>query len=149
MRAFAAAVVEDLFAVATSVHQGVAKERHALELAVVVNEVGEIEAGGGDPEWIERVVLNALPAGHARGAGSADRNAHRKSRSFVSLDYRRHLFTPCLPAVMRPSRAVTGQYPRCQAEEQRFDRAEPGVPPAAETSYLTTRGDRSSRRDSV
>jgi hypothetical protein len=43
MRAFAAAVIDDLFAVAAGVHQGGGQDRQALEDALLMDGAREVE----------------------------------------------------------------------------------------------------------
>src|SRR5438445_11738336 len=46
VRGIAAAIVDDLFAVAAGVHQGVGEKGHPFELAIVVDDAGQVAAGG-------------------------------------------------------------------------------------------------------
>src|SRR5258707_14121048 len=54
MRPRSLAMLDDFFAVAAGVHQGVAKDRHALEDSFVVNGEGHIAHGGREPARIHR-----------------------------------------------------------------------------------------------
>jgi len=54
MRPAAAAMVDDLFVIATGVHQGIRKDRHAVEGAVFVDGLGDFDDVGREPARIER-----------------------------------------------------------------------------------------------